>query len=1824
MTLAPATRDATAAPSRMAVTAVEAAVRSVGGPIALTDRAALAHFGRILQAAYTAGFTELAVAQACSVWASQDLIEAANAELEFGEPLSLAPFHRVLTRSVRATAHIARAEALRTRQGELDIRIFAVRLTSAVAHVNAVAALPDSTINPISQQEARRTFMDGMADGRARTFLATRRLHPNAPLKDLAEDAHVFLADTTPPSAPDDAASAAKVRSLEGELRALRLKLKDKDAAAAPTRGEYAARESLPQALPLAASTGGWEARTCYNCGQRGHPAHDCAAPRDEARVSKAFQARKGPVPSAAMVVAGGGVAPGRPAGPSGTPGGARGPTPAPGPPGSPAAPAEPTRGSPGPLAGSAGRPPAAGGGASGSGAWTVAEPASAPLSASNAFRRPAARAGPDTDAVPGSGTLAFTTILLITAVAALVTGPTAWPSFPPQTAQANIPAWAAPGDAGVFANVAIDTGTTLTWMSPEVERVMRARGLTLGNRSADTAVAIQPPHFPEQEVRGHWQTVMMHARNGTSRLISAFVAPFFGSFQQYGIILAGTNATALGLHGSTTPPDGPTAPHAAPDGSGPRGPGDATPPPAEPGQGDPAPRDRPGWVGRAGAHLRGMLAAALSRGSPARTLPVWLEPDGAAEAREAGHSGLGRWATEHGRAEGLDGQPSHGSFGHGPTAGATRPLADSAGRKLAAINSFYTAENTAAWADCQVLEAELVVALAEGADRPLIRSKAAPVVTKRAAGSTADLFVGRSFAMSAAHEAVMDKFVAKSIANGTIEAVPMTDGVLARPPGVNVGLVNMFITPEELRPVADMRALNRATNTSSMRHTPSLAAQVAHAAASACFFITDCSKAFYSVRTSTDADESIVTCFRHRGLLYRFRVLVMGGVLSPGLFCARMEAFCTSRLGHRARSYVDDVVAHLPEPVLTPDGYDIRPALREAIRIAREFASDDGFRLNPDKTVILAGKAVCCGRVAGSGSVSLAPESTRSVMQLEAPTSGKDCARIAGVLNAVAPCVPGLGAVAGRIAQASRRGAFRAMTPAEHDRLERDVAEAAHLVAAAQEVWAPTRAPGTRLVLFHDASRDGFGWKLAEFRWPGPGPIPDTLPEGAIPADDDPRLATVALGSRATKGREKMYAAVDLELGGARVAYRACAALLGGSDRFVMVTDSRPWVVAFAADKVKPKFLRIILEITAGANVQVAHCAGAIGNPLTDALSRSFHGRRATLADCLPEYTRPAPTPGTRLLEAGFGIRWPEPLAATTTRAAAALRDAGNAGPPGDLGAIALDDDDSEDDTAGADSPSDADSGSGTSPGSDSGWDGDVAEGSEPAWEEDEIDDGEGTDGEGEDPVAVAAPVAMGIPGLGLLPRDTASVVRRLPALRTTGEPLPAALHPDPTRRYFAGRGRQDPGPLFRGPLVAYYHARGHIGTQAVRHAILAGGNDWPGMPEAVRTHCAMCPSCQVWNVHAPAVNPYPVDIYADVAPGAHLCMDVTHMTTSPDGYKMILCVMCVATRYKFAIPLRSENTEEICAALDLVLGINGPTARLSCDNNVVFTGAAVAAVAARHGAAVDTTSEYSKANRCELACKAIGDAVRKSATSAGSPLRWRVLLAQVVSDLNAAVTRIGSLGAWISPFEAYMARCNRLALPTALPGNPDLLPDDHVALRRRLDLIYGNDVVNVARAQAYSGTMALRRARYESSRVVTVFPPGTLVLVHRHERAPKWRRRWEGPYAVLHRSRGGAYTLLNRDNKVLARRFIPQLLKRWRGPIEHAPGEDELWGVLQDRLRPDGSPEYLCSWVGYGSDQNTWEGTSSFDDLDFLTAYHSSKTRPFLASAWSPSSRG
>lgn len=1819
----PSAPDADGDLSKIAMAAVTH-IAKAQGLITLVEPTASEKLRLLVEAIMGIQDTLAGLVKARHLWADVSLTRAAAARAATtDEHLAMSHYTMAAATAAGATAPALRAAVLAMKQGTLDIRVFAQDIITKAETVNTIADVTPGVVPAITPQETFMTFICGISDplakAHAHSLTSAQRWHA---LDELADAIHTFVESSKPSLAETQARTIAqleaRVRAAEGKAGERPRQNKDRrpagpstSAAAGP--GEYsglavahpmaAVSEHLPR--PQRPPVPRRSPPSCYNCGKPGHAWRQCPEPMNDARVMSSMRATQAVHGLGAMVVDE-----------------------------DPPVSAPPVATGPGDDAGApvapADEPPA----------WSVREhdpdptpmaavrrtPTQPPPGRSSGAGASSSAARSSAEATPSRGRGRLTSaVLLLMAVACLSSSrePAApaqiAASFPPTLANVTNPTWNTP--VGTMVNTMIDSGTLTTWLAPEAAQLLRARGLTGTDEGPPTTLSLQHPHFPPLTLEGHWVSVLATARSGAQRVIRAFVAPFHGEFTRFGMIIGGPNATALGISADTgdetiesTAPD-PT-PH--PDPINPP----SSPHPLPPSTNEAAPNlaTRVMQAARGAAQaatgtlarLVALAASAVDTSRRARDL-VWVETDDGAALRGIGHSGQGRWAS-------LSNGTAPTSTTHdpqGPAGGRTRALVGRNGSKLAEINAYYTATTTSHWQEATALISELVAALEVGAQRPLIRSHDEPVIVPPSAEALSvdpNLFRGRTYPMSAADLSLMDTFVTKAIADGTIEPMEIPGGILANPPGRYLALVPMFVTPTD-RPVADMRRVNAATDTSSLRHTPVMADQVAHAAASGCFLITDCSKAFYSVRTSTDASKSIVTTFWHRSVLYRYRVLVMGGALSPGLFCARMEHFCTTQLGPGSKSYVDDVVSHLPEPAIDLDGRaDIRPALKEAIRIVKEFSSDNGFRMNPDKTVILAGSAVCCGRQVGSGSIGLSPDALASALVLEPPQVGADCARIAGILNAMAQCVPGLGAIAGRISQAGKRGCLRAMAPAERDAVDADVRRAAEMVTQATAVWVPSRGPNTRFVLYHDASRDGFGWVLAEYTWPGPGPIPDIIPAHMIPADDSPALRIVSIGSRATRGREKFYSAVDLELGGARTAYRACKHHLQHAARYVSVSDNRPWVLAFAGQNPKQKFLRIIAEISANAIPQVIHCRGGLENPLTDALSRSFHGRRPHLGDTAPVYLRPAPSAGTVELESLHGYRWPEedhlPMAAVTRAAAAALP--------------ATDEDEDDDDydyDEGEDVPTAHDNWDDGDDGGEDEFDPEDPEDGDtdhaPAlWAEDPSDENAGSDGEGDDLLPPRTPTPWSRSDAH--PRDLARIRKALPFITTTGQVLPAVLTPDAQRRYFPGAPRQDPGPGHREALISYHHARGHVGTQAVCQAVLDGGNDWHGMFAAVRTHCSLCPTCQVWNPHAPAVNEYPVDIYSDVTPGAHLCMDVTHMTTSPDGFKMILVVMDVATRFKFALPLRAETTEEICAALDLVLGINGPCARVSCDNNVVFTGAAVAAVAARHGAAIDTTSEYSKANRCEIACKAVGDAVRKASTASGSATRWRVLLSATVSAINAAVTHIGSLDAWISPFEAYFARCNRLALPTNLPANPDLVQNDHVLLRRHLDLIYQHDVVNTARAQAYSSTMAHRRARYETENKVTVFPPGTAVLVHRHARAPKWKRRWEGPYTVLHRSYGGAYTLLDRNNRVLGRRFVPQLLKRWRGPIEHAAEEDELESIISHTTDKDGRVEYTCSWLGYGQDQNTLEGVSSFHDPWFLEAYHASSTRPFYVASY------
>lgn len=122
-----------------------------------------------------------------------------------------------------------------------------------------------------------------------------------------------------------------------------------------------------------------------------------------------------------------------------------------------------------------------------------------------------------------------------------------------------------------------------------------------------------------------------------------------------------------------------------------------------------------------------------------------------------------------------------------------------------------------------------------------------------------------------------------------------------------------------------------------------------------------------------------------------------------------------------------------------------------------------------------------------------------------------------------------------------------------------------------------------------------------------------------------------------------------------------------------------------------------------------------------------------------------------------------------------------------------------------------------------------------------------------------------------------------------------------------------------------------------------------------------------------------------------------------------------------------------------------------------------------------------------------------------------------------------------------------------------------------------------------------------------ITRFPDGAMVVVRPDvNTGSKLTQRYEGPYKVVERTRGGSYRLAEGDGTLLRRSYAPSQLRMIQLPTEDLPQTYEVEAVKDCRRTDSGELEYLVKWRGYSEMQNSWEPAENFQDRTILEQYH------------------
>ena len=412
--------------------------------------------------------------------------------------------------------------------------------------------------------------------------------------------------------------------------------------------------------------------------------------------------------------------------------------------------------------------------------------------------------------------------------------------------------------------------------------------------------------------------------------------------------------------------------------------------------------------------------------------------------------------------------------------------------------------------------------------------------------------------------------------------------------------------------------------------------------------------------------------------------------------------------------------------------------------------------------------------------------------------------------------------------------------------------------------------------------------------------------------------------------------------------------------------------------------------------------------------------------------------------------------------------------------------------------------------------------------------------------------------------------------------------------------------------------HLIGHFGAQAVVDRLKEEGIKWSGMDSDAKNFLRGCIACLRFNRKRKIFRPLDVD---DVTmPFDRIAIDLAQFATSKRGYNYVLVVVDKATRFCFLIPLMDKMATTVATALFQLFCQCGFPKVIQMDNGKEFVNHVIDALRKHAGIDRRLTTPYNpQANGlAERFVKTMTDAVRKLLM--GDNRDWDNYIPGVQYAMN---TKVHSL-LGVTPFSLMYARRHNAfenyskvqGLGTKEnEGDTQDQVESHVLerLKTMTEIVFPE-----LRQAREEGREAKQQAYAKQKKVLEEpFPDGCFVMVIDETRSTKLDPIYEGPYTVMRRNKGGAYWLMDLDKKLLPRAFAshqmkmiaPSAVKDIDGEHEYAIDEPvyAVEAIIDRRTSPtSGRAEYLVKWKDYGIEENSWEPSTNFKDLDIVRVFN------------------
>lgn len=403
---------------------------------------------------------------------------------------------------------------------------------------------------------------------------------------------------------------------------------------------------------------------------------------------------------------------------------------------------------------------------------------------------------------------------------------------------------------------------------------------------------------------------------------------------------------------------------------------------------------------------------------------------------------------------------------------------------------------------------------------------------------------------------------------------------------------------------------------------------------------------------------------------------------------------------------------------------------------------------------------------------------------------------------------------------------------------------------------------------------------------------------------------------------------------------------------------------------------------------------------------------------------------------------------------------------------------------------------------------------------------------------------------------------------------------------------------PELQRKLILDHHERSHQGTRGVFLSISNDGFTWPNMLKHINEVVGQCRQCHLHTLRREGFHPmrsveatYPMD---------HVAIDNAHMPVGADGYAYVLVIVDICTRFTFLRALKDLSAVTIAKKLFKLFCEVGFPRIIQSDNGPEFRNALINQLTrlAEVNHRFSTPYHPQGNGSAEAGVKRMKEALRRKLQ--GNLAAWRDHLPSVQYGINLRVMTVHKS----KPFTLFFAREPNVFKDYS---GEDSRPLEHKQLEERLRFM--TDIVFPANRDTSQSSHERLRDRFMRGATILQFPEGAMVVARVDVGLKGLRPRYEGPYKVVRRTRGGTYVLAEGDGTLLRRNYAPNQLKMIQLPTEDLPQTYEVEAVLDSRKTDQGAQEYLVKWRGYSAAHNTWEPVDNFQDLKIIEEYHENR---------------